>query len=179
MARKDHMDEDAYIRSSKANYERLLESIKQAESTNQKKKKILVSACLLGIDCKYNGKNNKNDKVIELLKTHDLIPVCPEIMGGLTTPRIPAEINENEVITKDEKNVTKQYQKGAEETLKIAELYNCQTAILKEKSPSCGCGKIYDGTFTGTLIDGDGITARLLKEHGIKITGETTLDIIE
>lgn len=143
--------------------------------------KILVSACLLGIDCKYNGKNNKNDKVIELLKDHELIPVCSEIMGGLTTPRTPSEIrkNKNEVITKDGKNVTKQYQKGAQETLKIAKLYNCKTAILKEKSPSCGCGKIYDGTFTGTLIDGDGITARLLKEYGIKITGETTIDIIE
>lgn len=173
------MHEDAYIRSSKANYERLQESIKQAESTSVKRKKILVSACLLGIDCKYNGKNNKNDKVIELLKTHDMIPVCPEIMGGLTTPRTPSEIHEDEVITKDGKNVTKQYQKGAQETLKIAKLYNCKTAILKGKSPSCGCGKIYDGTFTGTLIDGDGITARLLKEHGIKITGETTLDMIE
>lgn len=141
--------------------------------------KLLVSACLLGIDCKYNGKNNKNEQVLKLLKDHDLIPVCPEIMGGLTTPRTPAEINENEVITKDGKNVTKQYQKGAEETLKIAKLYNCQTAILKEKSPSCGCGRIYDGTFTGTLIDGDGITAKLLKEHGIRITGETSLNITE
>ena len=100
-------------------------------------------------------------------------------MGGLPTPRIPAEIHQNKVIAKDGKDVTKQYQKGAEETLKIAKLYNCHTAILKEKSPSCGCGRIYDGTFTGTLINGDGITARLLKEHGIKITGETTLDITE
>lgn len=141
--------------------------------------KILVSACLLGIDCKYNGKNNKNEKVIQLLKDHDLIPVCPEIMGGLQTPRTPSEIQEDQVITKDGRNVTKQYQKGAEETLKIAKLYNCKNAILKEKSPSCGCGKIYDGTFTGTLIDGDGITARFLKEHGVKITGETTLDITE
>lgn len=141
--------------------------------------KILVSACLLGIDCKYNGKNNKNEQVLELLKDYDLIPVCPEIMGGLKTPRTPAEIKENKVITKDGKNVTKQYQKGAEETLKIAKLYNCQTAILKEKSPSCGCGRVYDGTFTGTLVDGDGITARLLKEHGIRITGETSLNITE
>lgn len=139
--------------------------------------KILVSACLLGIDCKYNGKNNKNEKVIELLKDHDLIPVCPEIMGGLQTPRTPSEIHQDQVITKDGRNVTKQYQKGAEETLKIAKLYNCKNAILKEKSPSCGCGKIYDGTFTGTLIDGDGITAKLLKDHGIKITGETNLNI--
>ena len=82
--------------------------------------KILVSACLLGIDCKYNGKNNKNDKIIELLKDHELIPVCPEIMGGLPTPRIPAEIHQNKVIAKDGKDVTKQYQKGAEEALKIA-----------------------------------------------------------
>lgn len=141
--------------------------------------KILVSACLLGIDCKYNGKNNKNEQVLQLLKGHDLIPVCPEIMGGLQTPRTPSEIQEDQVITKDGRNVTKQYQKGAEETLKIAKLYNCKNAILKEKSPSCGCGKIYDGTFTGTLIDGDGITARLLKEHGVKITGETILDITE
>lgn len=141
--------------------------------------KILVSACLLGIDCKYNAKNNKNEQVLKLLKDHDLVPVCPEIMGGLPTPRIPAEIHQNKVIAKDDKDVTKQYQKGAEETLKIAKLYNCHTAILKEKSPSCGCGKVYDGTFTGTLINGDGITARLLKEHGIKITGETTLDITE
>ena len=73
----------------------------------------------------------------------------------------------------------KSLQEAAKTSLKIAKLYNCQTAILKEKSPSCGCGKIYDGKFTGTLIDGDGITARLLKEHGIKITGETSLDIIE
>ena len=90
--------------------------------------KILVSACLLGIDCKYNGKNNKNDKIIELLKDHELIPVCPEIMGGLPTPRIPAEIHQNKVIAKDGKDVTKQYQKGVEETLKIAKLYNCHTA---------------------------------------------------
>ena len=130
--------------------------------------KILVSACLLGIDCKYNAKNNKNEQVLKLLKDHDLVPVCPEIMGGLPTPRIPSEINGNKVITR-----------GAEEALKIAKLYNCQTAILKEKSPSCGCGKVYDGTFTGTLVDGDGITARLLKEHGIRITGETSLNITE
>lgn len=95
--------------------------------------KILVSACLLGIDCKYNAKNNKNEQVLKLLKDHDLVPVCPEIMGGLPTPRIPSEINGNKVITRGGKNVTKQYQKGAEEALKIAKLYNCQTAILKEK----------------------------------------------
>lgn len=135
--------------------------------------KLLVSACLLGINCKYNGKNNKNEKILELLKDHDLIPVCPETLGGLQTPRIPSEIQNNKVITKDGKDVTKEYQKGAQEALKIAKLYDCKVAILKEKSPSCGCGKIYDGTFSKTLINGDGITTRLLKENNIKIIGES------
>lgn len=139
--------------------------------------KLLASACLLGINCKYNGKNNKNNKILELLKDHDLIPVCPEILGGLPIPRIPSEIQNNKVITKDGRDVTKEYQKGAEETLKIAKLYDCEIAILKEKSPSCGCGKIYDGTFTTNLISGDGITARLLKENNIKIIGETSKQI--
>ena len=137
------------------------------------KMKLLVSACLLGINCKYNGKNNKNEKILELLKDHNLIPVCPEILGGLPTPRIPSEIQNNKVITKDGKDVTKEYEKGAKEALKIAKLYDCKVAILKEKSPSCGCGKIYDGTFSKTLVDGDGMTSRLLKENNIKIIGES------
>ena len=135
--------------------------------------KLLVSACLLGIKCKYNGNNNKNNKILELLKNHDLIPVCPEVLGGLPTPRVPSEIQNDKVITKDGRDVTNEYEKGAKETLKIAKLYDCKIAILKEKSPSCGCGKIYDGTFSKTLVDGDGMTARLLKENNIKITGES------
>lgn len=135
--------------------------------------KLLVSACLLGINCKYNGNNNKNNKILELLKDYDLIPVCPETLGGLQTPRVPSEIRNDKVITKDGRDVTKEYKKGAEETLKIAKLYDCKIAILKEKSPSCGCGKIYDGTFTKTLVDGDGMTTRLLKENNIKIIGES------
>ena len=135
--------------------------------------KLLVSACLLGINCKYNGNNNKNNKILELLKDHDLIPVCPEVLGGLPTPRVPSEIQNDKVITKDGRDVTNEYEKGAKETLKIAKLYDCKIAILKEKSPSCGCGKIYDGTFSKTLVDGDGMTARLLKENNIKITGES------
>ena len=95
--------------------------------------KILVSACLLGTDCKYNAKNNKNEQVLKLLKDHDLVPVCPEIMGGLPTPRIPAEIHQNKVIAKDGKDVTKQYQKGAEETLKIAKLYKIGRASCRER----------------------------------------------
>lgn len=137
------------------------------------KMKLLVSACLLGINCKYNGKNNQNNKILELLKNYDLIPICPETLGGLPTPRIPSEIQNDKVITKDGRDVTKEYQKGAKEALKIAKLYDCKIAILKEKSPSCGCGKIYDGTFSKTLVDGDGMTARLLKENNIKIIGES------
>ena len=139
--------------------------------------KLLVSACLLGIDCKYNGKNNKNENILKLTKEHEVIPVCPEILGGLETPRIPSEIYKDKVITKDGRNVTDQYQKGARETLKIVNICGCKQAILKEKSPSCGCGKIYDGTFSTTLINGDGITTRLLKENGIKVMGESDFDI--
>lgn len=138
--------------------------------------RILVSACLLGIDCKYNGGNNRNEEVLSLLKDHELIPVCPEILGGLPTPRIPAENLEGEIVTKDGRNVTKQFQKGAMEALKIAKLYHCHCAILKEKSPSCGSGKIYDGTFQGVLKEGDGVSARLLKKHGICVIGEKHLN---
>ncbi len=136
------------------------------------KEKILVSACLAGVDCKYNGKNNKNDKIIELIKTKDVILVCPEQLGGLKTPRTPAEIKEGKVITKDDIDVTKEYQKGAEEVLKLAKQFNIKKAILKSKSPSCGKNKIYDGTFTDTLIDGNGITTQLLKKHGIEVISQ-------
>lgn len=134
--------------------------------------KILVSACLLGADCKYNQKNNDCQRVRELIKEHEIVPVCPEIMGGLPTPRIPAEICGDRVITKDGRDVTKQYQKGASETLKLAKLYGCNLAVLKERSPSCGCGMVYDGTFSKTLTEGDGITAALLKKNGIQVAGE-------
>lgn len=134
--------------------------------------KILVSACLLGADCKYNQKNNDCQRVRELIKEHEIVPVCPEIMGGLSTPRIPAEICGDRVITKDGRDVTAQYQKGASETLKLAKLYGCNLAVLKERSPSCGCGMVYDGTFSKTLTEGDGITAALLKKNGIQVAGE-------
>ena len=137
--------------------------------------KILVSACLLGIDCKYDGKNNKNEKVLEYIKNKEVIPICPEIMGGLPTPRIPSEIKDNKVITKDNKNVTNNFYKGAEEVLYLAKLLNVKKALLKAKSPSCGVGEIYDGTFTHTKIKGDGITTRLLKENNIEVI--TKLDL--
>lgn len=139
------------------------------------KEKILVSACLLGIDCKYSGGNNYNDKVIEYLKDKEVIPVCPEILGGLSTPRPPSERKEDKVINNQNIDVTEEYSKGALETLKLAKLFNVKKALLKAKSPSCGKGKIYDGTFTGTLTDGNGVTVDLLESNGIQVITELDL----
>ena len=143
-------------------------------------KKILVSACLLGICCRYDGRGNPNEAVISLLKHDDitLIPVCPEQLGGLPTPRIPSERCGEEVMNRAGENVTLQFIRGAEVALNVAKLYGCTTAILKERSPSCGCGKIYDGSFSGTLIDGDGVTAELLRREGIAVFGESRIDEI-
>lgn len=135
---------------------------------------ILVSACLLGINCKYNGKNNRNEKVLKLAEKHTLIPVCPEQLGGLTTPREPSERCGDKVVSKCGGDVTENYRKGAEEALRLAEIFGCKKAILKEKSPSCGFGRIYDGTFSGTLVGGSGVTAQLLCESGIEVVGENS-----
>ena len=134
---------------------------------------ILVSACLLGVSCRYDGKSKPNENVIALKDRYNIIPVCPEIMGGLPTPRKASEIQGCQVVMGDGTNVTKEYRKGAEEVLKLCRLFECKRAVLKEKSPSCGCGKVYDGTFSGKLIDGNGITAKLLMENGIEVFGET------
>ncbi len=137
---------------------------------------ILVSACLLGINCKYSGGNNKIDELENLLENEILIPVCPEQLGGLETPRNPSEIilidGNKHVVDKNGNDVTLQFIKGGEETLKIAKLLNIKTAILKSNSPSCGCGSIYDGTFAGKIIEGNGITAAILKSNNIKIYNE-------
>ena len=133
------------------------------------KEKILVSACLLGIDCKYSGGNNYSEEVMEYLKDYEIIPICPEQLGGLPTPRPASEIIKDKVINNEGTDVTYNYQNGAEEALKIAKLLGIKKALLKAKSPSCGNGKIYDGTFSGTLIDGDGITTKLLKENNIEV----------
>ena len=138
-------------------------------------RKILVSACLLGICCRYDGRGNPNDAVLSLLNRDDitLIPVCPEQLGGLSTPRIPSERRGERVVNRAGEDVTSQFIRGAEEALRIAKLYGCQVAVLKERSPSCGCGRIYDGTFSGKLTDGDGVTAELLRREGIKVYGES------
>ena len=132
----------------------------------------MVSACLLGDNVKYDGSNNKNDKLIKFLKDYEVIKVCPEVLGGLNVPRIPAEIINNEVINKEGVLVTKEYMRGAKKTLEIAKKNNIKIAILKKNSPSCSSNKIYDGTFSHTLIDGYGITAKLLKENDIKVFDE-------
>ena len=138
------------------------------------REKVLISACLLGVDCKYSGGNNSLDdeKLGRLKEKYDLIPVCPEAYGGLTTPRTPSERLGDKVVSKYGADVTEQFQKGAEAALFLAKLFDVKLAILKENSPSCGSGTIYDGTFTGTLMSGDGMTAELLKKHGIAVIGE-------
>ena len=132
----------------------------------------IVSACLAGIKCRWDGEAIPSQKVIELVKQGKAIPVCPEQLGGLATPRTPAEQKGDKILTKDGKDVTFQFKRGAEEILKIAQMFNCKEAILKSKSPSCGSGKIYDGSFSGRLTDGDGILAKLLKKNKIKVLTE-------
>lgn len=138
---------------------------------------ILISACLLGINCKYNGSNNNIPDIIKQMENVTLISICPEQLGGLTTPRPPAEINEEaRILSKEGNDVTKQFLFGAEETLKIAMMYNCEYAILKERSPSCGSNQVYDGSFTGKVKPGEGITASLLKRNGIKVYSEENFE---
>lgn len=140
----------------------------------------IISACLAGVNCKYSGGNNQDNRIIKLVKEGKGILVCPEQLGGFPTPRLPSEIVEIEdvkmVRSTDGEDVTKEFVKGAEETLKIAKLMNVKKAILKSKSPSCGYGKIYDGSFTKTLKSGNGLTAELLILNGIEVISEETLD---
>ena len=138
--------------------------------------RILVSACLLGSPCKYNGGDNLCPRLLELTQGHTLIPLCPEQLGGLSTPRPPAERKDGRVITQSGKDVTECYQKGAAEVARLARLLGVEAAILKARSPACGCGSIYDGTFTGRKIPGMGIAAGLLTNHGITVVGETGLE---
>ena len=137
---------------------------------------ILVSACLLGVNCRYNDSGYLINEMNKLKDRHHLIPVCPEIYGGLTTPRDPAEQRNGRVITKSGLDVTSAFEKGAEEVLKLAKFYDCKLAILKERSPSCGYGQVYDGSFSNSLIDGNGVLADLLHRNGIQIIGESNFE---
>ena len=137
--------------------------------------RILISACLLGCRCRYDGCAKANPAALELAGRYEVTPVCPEQLGGLATPRPPAERRGDRVITAEGAEGTDAYRRGAEETLRLAELLGCGTAVLKERSPSCGCGTIYDGTFTHTPVLGDGVTAELLTRSGIRVLGESDI----
>ena len=130
--------------------------------------KIAVSACLLGENCKYNGGNNYSAKLAKFLEGHEVVGVCPEVLGGLPTPREAAEIVDGIVKRKDGISVDKEFRKGAERALKIVKEQNVDLVILQSRSPSCGVNVIYDGTFSKTMISGDGVFVRLLKESGIR-----------
>ena len=134
---------------------------------------ILVSACLLGCACRYDGQSKPHPLAQELAKRGLAVPVCPEQLGGLPTPRKPSERRGERVVMSDGRDVTAEYRRGAEEALRLARLLGARHAILKENSPSCGCGRIYDGTFTGALTDGNGLTAQYLQSAGLELHGET------
>ncbi|QGU94979.1 DUF523 domain-containing protein [Clostridium bovifaecis] len=146
---------------------------------------IVISACLCGIDCKYNGGNNLNEEAMKLFKEGKAILVCPEQLGGLTTPRVPHEISKGtgsevldgkaRVVSKEGEDSTDKFIKGAHEALKIAKSVGAKKAILKGKSPSCGCGLIYDGGFGGVTRKGNGVTAELFLRNGIEVTTEEDL----
>lgn len=131
--------------------------------------KILVSACLLGENCKYNGGNNYNKKVLEFVKEHEIISVCPEVLGGLPIPRKPAEIVEGRVMTCDGVSVDKKFRDGAKKALDIALEKQVELAILQSRSPSCGVRNIYDGTFSKKIINGQGVFAKMLMDNGIRV----------
>ena len=138
---------------------------------------LLVSACLMGFDCKYSGGNNAlpPETLDALRRSFRLIPVCPETAGGLPTPRVPSERRGERVVSRDGCDVTAAFQKGAALTLRLAERYGAKRALLKCNSPSCGSGFVYDGSFSGKLVPGDGVTAELLKSRGIAVIGENVL----
>lgn len=139
---------------------------------------LLISACLLGVGCRYDGQSRPlpDRELCRLKKAYTLIPVCPELYGGLPTPRPPAERQGEKVVTRDRTDVTAAYLRGAEEVLRLAALLECRKALLKERSPSCGKGKIYDGSFCGRLISSDGILAGRLTAVGIAVFGESELN---
>ena len=140
--------------------------------------RILVSACLLGLTCRYSGDGKAFPSLVELLNREDLsfVPVCPEQLGGLATPRPPSERVGERVLTRDGADVTEQYTRGAAQAEELARLKGCRCALLKARSPSCGSGQIDDGTFTKTLTQGDGLTTQMLKKHGITVYGESQIE---
>ncbi len=144
----------------------------------------LVSACLLGINCRYNGTSSRIEDLENLIDSGRLISICPEVLGGLDTPRVPCEIvnqaNDTvKIMSKCGLDCTSEFQDGARKVLEIAKLCQVKKVILKANSPSCGSGSIYDGTFSGKLIEGDGLTSKLLLENNIKVYNETNWEVGE
>ncbi len=137
---------------------------------------VLVSACLLGLNCKYSGGNNRDPAVIAFCEGREVIPVCPETAGGLPVPRVPAEMLNGEIRSRDGRDLTEAFREGARLCLEKCRGRAVTCAVLKARSPSCGVGRIYDGTFTGTLIPGDGVFAALLKARGIPVFTEAELE---
>lgn len=142
------------------------------------KKKLLVSACLLGTPCRYDGKTKQNAAVCALGEQYELLPVCPEEMGGLPTPRTPSERVGERVLMRDGRDVTAEYRRGAEEALAIYRREGCCAAVLKARSPACGCGAVYDGTFSGALVQRDGVAAELLRANGARVLTEEELALL-
>ena len=141
--------------------------------------KLLISSCLLGVASRYDGRSVEKLTAADLerlCERYALVPFCPEVYGGLTTPRLPSEIRDGGVFMVDGTDVTENYKRGAEEALRLCKKLGIGKAVLKEKSPSCGKGTVYDGTYSGTLTDGDGVTAALLSENGIEVFGESRLE---
>jgi Uncharacterized conserved protein len=139
---------------------------------------VLISACLLGVPCRYDGKS-KDTGLEEQYPQLTFVEICPEVMGGLSTPRRPAEISGDRVVTIDGDDVTREFANGAQKTLEVARANDCAVAILKARSPSCGSGLAYDGTFSGKLVTGDGVLTALLKENGIAVFSEENLNEFE
>ena len=140
--------------------------------------RMLVSACLLGVECRYDGGGQAIDRLDALMARYELIPVCPEQLGGLPTPRTPAERREGRVVNRDGADVTDAFGRGATQACRIAALYGAELALLKARSPSCGRGMIYDGSFTGRLVPGDGVAARALMDAGLEVYTENEIDVL-
>lgn len=136
---------------------------------------ILMSACLMGVRCRYDGGGKQLDGLQELMELAHVAPICPEILGGLPTPRTPSERVGERVLAKDGADVTAAFRRGADEALRFARLYGAKYALLKERSPSCGSGMIYDGSFSGRIVPGDGVTGALLKANGLEAFGESRI----
>ena len=137
--------------------------------------KILVSACLLGLRCHYDGRSKPSAAVLALGEKHTLLPLCPEQLGGLPTPRPPAEWQGERIVDRAGQDVTEAYRRGGEESVRLAKLTGCRWAILKERSPACSCDRIYDGSFSGILREGRGSAAEALEQAGVTVLGESML----